>query len=154
MSTLERAIEIAARAHGGQTDKAGKCYILHPLRVMLHVDTVDEQIVAVLHDTLEDTPVTADMLRTEGFSEEILVALDALTKRDGETRIQAAYRAAANPLARRVKLADNADNSDLSRIPKPTEADYARLAEYEKVRAILVAASGDAPLQQPAELSR
>ena len=64
-----------------------------------------------------------------------------MTKHEGETRVAAAYRAAANPIARAVKLADVNDNSDLSRIPEPTEKDFARLREYEQVRAILLAAS-------------
>ena len=84
--------------------------------------------------------VTIDQLAEEGFSEDILLALEALTKRPGETRLQAASRAAANSIARRVKLADNAENMDLSRISSPTEKDYDRLEEYKKVREVLVAA--------------
>lgn len=67
MSSLERAIAIAARAHEGQVDKAGMPYILHPLRVMLAVRTPEERIVAVLHDVLEDTAVSIEDLRAEGF---------------------------------------------------------------------------------------
>jgi GTP diphosphokinase / guanosine-3',5'-bis(diphosphate) 3'-diphosphatase len=116
MPSLERAIAIAAHAHAGQIDKAGQPYILHPLRVMLRLVTDEERIAAVLHDVVEDTSVTLDDLRAEGFSEPVLVAVEALTKRHGETRLQAAARAAAHPLARVVKLADNAENMDLSRI--------------------------------------
>lgn len=137
MATLERAIAIAAMAHAGQVDKAGQPYILHPLRVMLRMEDELERIVAVLHDVVEDTPVTLEQLAREGFSEEILQAIEALTKRPGETRLQAAVRAAQHPVARRVKLADVADNMDLSRIPNPTEQDYARLQEYEAVRLLL-----------------
>jgi hypothetical protein len=73
----------------------------------------------------------------------VLTAVDALTKRPGETRLQAAARAAADPVARAVKLADNAENLDLSRIENPTEKDYARLREYEQVRALLLAQGTD-----------
>ena len=108
MSTLERAIAIAAEAHAGQVDKAGQPYILHPLRVLLRVDGHDERIVAALHDVVEDSSVTLERLAAEGFSAEVLVAVAALTKRPGESRLEAAHRAAANPIARAVKLADNA----------------------------------------------
>ena len=57
MSTIERAVEIAARAHAGQVDKAGMPYLFHPLRVMLSVSTPEERMAAVLHDVVEDTPV-------------------------------------------------------------------------------------------------
>ena len=140
MPTIERAIEIAATAHAGQRDKAGQAYILHPLRVMLRVDGEHEQMAAVLHDVVEDTSITIDDLAREGFPIEVLRAIAALTKLPGETRLEAAARAAADPIARKVKLADNAENMDLSRIPNPTEKDYARCREYEEVRALLLAA--------------
>jgi len=139
MATLERALEIAAAAHAGQQDKAGQPYILHPIRVMLNVNTLDERIAAVLHDTVEDTPITFDDLADAGFSSDIINAVQALTKMDGETRIDAAKRAVQNKIARQVKLADVADNMDLSRIPNPTSQDYARLEEYQRVFQILKA---------------
>jgi hypothetical protein len=73
-------------------------------------------------------------------------AITALTKLPGETRLAAAHRAAANPIARKVKLADNADNMDLSRIPNPTAKDWARLEEYKAVRAILLAADAESEI--------
>ena len=140
MATLERAIELAAKAHAGQIDKAGQPYILHPLRLMLAVRTPHERMAAVLHDVVEDTDVTFDDLVAEGFPPEVVAAVRALTKADGEKRIAAAHRAAADPVARAVKLADVADNMDLSRIESPTEKEHARLEEYRQVRAILLAA--------------
>ena len=97
MASLERAIEIAAKAHAGQTDKAGQPYILHPLRVMRRVSDTESRIAAVLHDVVEDSEITFDDLRAERFSEPILAALGALTKRPGETRMEAALRAKAIP---------------------------------------------------------
>lgn len=140
MPTLERAIEIAAAAHAGQSDKAGQPYILHPLRVMLRLDQPNERMAAVLHDVVEDTPVTLAQLAAEGFPAAVLDAVVALTKLPGETRIDAARRAAANPVALEVKLADNAENMDLSRISSPTNKDFARIEEYKAVRALLLAA--------------
>ena len=141
MSTLEKAIAIAAAAHAGQVDKGGQPYILHPLRVMLRVTSLEERIAAVLHDAVEDTPVTFEELHAQGFSEAVVEAVRALTKLPGEGRLAAAERAAANPIARAVKLADNAENMDLSRITNPTEKDLARLKEYEAVRALLLSRS-------------
>ena len=139
MATLERAIQIAASAHAGQTDKAGQPYVLHPLRVMLSVTSPQERMAAILHDVVEDTPITFEDLAEEGFHKDVIDAIRALTKFDGESRIDAAHRAAQNPIARQVKLADVADNMDMSRLPNPTEKDYARLGEYEQVQAILLA---------------
>jgi GTP diphosphokinase / guanosine-3',5'-bis(diphosphate) 3'-diphosphatase len=145
MSTLERAVEIAARAHAGQVDKANAPYLLHPLRLMLRVETPEQRIAAVLHDVVEDTPVSLDDLRAEGFAAAIIAAIDALTKRPGEQRLEAAARAAADPIARVVKLADVTDNMDLSRITQPTEKDLQRIEKYKEVHALLIASGARLP---------
>ncbi|MGN8276736.1 HD domain-containing protein [Pseudomonas sp. SMV71] len=132
MSTLEKAISIAAQAHEGQIDKGGSPYILHPLKVMLRLRGDEEQMVAVLHDVIEDTEVTLADLRNAGFSEAVLVAIESLTKREDETYQAFIQRAAHNPLARRVKLADLAENSDLSRIEHPGPKDLERVEKYRK----------------------
>ena len=87
MSTIERAIEIAAKAHAGDIDKGGNPYIFHPLRLMFAVNTPFEKMAAVLHDVVEDTPITLEELRSEGFHPDVIEAIDALTKRPGEIRI-------------------------------------------------------------------
>ena len=110
MGTLDKAIAIAARAHFGQRDKAGAPYVLHPLRAMFGLFTPEERIVGVLHDVVEDTSVTVGELRAEGFSDDVLTALDAVTKREGEEHMDFVARAGANPIGRRVKLVDLADN--------------------------------------------
>jgi (p)ppGpp synthase/HD superfamily hydrolase len=138
MSTLERAVEIAAKHHAGDTDKAGKPYLLHPLRLMFAVSTDFEKMAAVLHDVVEDTSVTLDDLKSEGFPPDVVSAVDALTKRKGETRLEAAARAAQDPIARVVKIADVTDNMDISRISDPVEKDFERLREYVKVKKLLL----------------
>jgi (p)ppGpp synthase/HD superfamily hydrolase len=138
MSTLERAVEIAAKHHAGDTDKAGKPYLLHPLRLMFAVNTDFEKMAAVLHDVVEDTSVTLDDLKSEGFPPDVVSAVDALTKRKGETRLEAAARAAQDPIARVVKIADVTDNMDISRISEPVEKDFERLREYVKVKKLLL----------------
>ncbi len=106
---------------------------------MLHVTTDNERIAAVLHDVVEDTDVTLEQLRSEGFEQAVIDAVAALTKKPGESRLEAAARARANPIARVVKLADNADNMDFERIGVLSDKDVARLQEYVKVRAFLLA---------------
>jgi len=132
VANLERAIAIAVKAHEGQTDKAGAPYILHPLKVMLRVSTMEERMVAVLHDVVEDTDITLDALRKEGFSEAVLSAIQSVTKIPGEDYAAFVRRAAADPIGRKVKLADLAENSDLTRIKDPTEKDHERVAKYRR----------------------
>ncbi|WP_409346713.1 GTP pyrophosphokinase [Paenibacillus sp. MBLB4367] len=130
MSTLEKAIAIASKAHEGQVDKGGNPYILHPLRVMLRLDTDEERIVAVFHDLFEDTAVTSADLGEQGFSAEIIDAVHALTKKNGEAYLDFIARAKKNRIARKVKAADIEDNMDLTRIPDPTEEDEERVKKY------------------------
>ena len=136
---LERAIAIAAEAHAGQVDKGGAPYILHPLRVMLAVSEPNERIVAVLHDVVEDSAWTFEALREAGFGAAVIAALKALTKTEGEPYEAFIQRAKANQIARRVKLADIADNSDLSRIAQPSTEDHWRVEKYRRATAALLA---------------
>ena len=137
MSTLERALCIASEAHEGQVDKAGEPYILHVVRVMLKVSRPDERVVAALHDVVEDTAWTLERLREQGFSESIVDAVHALTRRSGEPYEDFIVRASRNDLARQVKLADLEDNANLSRISNPTDRDYARLEKYRRALILL-----------------
>ncbi len=137
MSTLERAIAIAVEAHSGQRDKAGAPYVLHPLRVMLALETDEERIVGVLHDVLEDSSWTLERLRREGFSERVLEGVAAVTIETNERYEAFVRRASRNRLGRRVKRADLLDNLDRSRLPVVTERDEARLAKYRRALDIL-----------------
>jgi (p)ppGpp synthase/HD superfamily hydrolase len=132
MSTLEEAIAIAAQAHAGAKDKAGEPYILHPLRVMLKTQDPTEQIVAVLHDVVEDSSWTRAALRERGFTEEILDAVDCLTRRPEESYEEFVRRASQNPIARRVKVFDLEDNLDQTRMIRTGQRDPARVSRYEK----------------------
>lgn len=137
--TLERAIEIAARTHAGQLDKGGAPYILHPLRVMLRVAPGAQQIVAVLHDVVEDSEVTFEDLEREGFSAEVISGLRAVTKIEGESYEDFVARAALDPVGKAVKLADLMENSDLSRIAEPSQKDLERVAKYGRAIQYLMA---------------
>lgn len=137
MSTLERAIQIACEAHEGQYDKGGEAYILHPLRVMLRMHTEPTRIAAILHDVVEDSNFTFEDLNKNGFSEEVVSAVDALTKRKGEEYLDFVRRAAAHPIACLVKRADLEDNLNLSRIKNPSERDHERAHRYKQALGIL-----------------
>ena len=106
---------LAAKVHDDQREKAGEPYILHPLRVMMEMETETQRIVAILHDTVEDSAdVSLDDI-AEMFSDEVRDAVDAMTRRDGEAYLDFVARAKRNPVARRVKLADVADNLSQAR---------------------------------------
>jgi hypothetical protein len=133
MATIEKALQIAAQAHEGQRDKEGLPYILHPLRVMSSVKGEEAQIVAVLHDVVEDTKVTLDDLRRAGFSEAVLSAVQCVTHRKDEPYANYVVGCKNNPIARQVKLADLQDNGRMDRTilrPQRLQADLARIHRY------------------------
>jgi (p)ppGpp synthase/HD superfamily hydrolase len=137
MSTLAKAIRIAAEVHDGQQDRFGAPYILHPLRVMMRMTSEEERIAAVLHDVIEDSDWTLHNLCKEGFSEVILQAVDCLTRRQGEPYFEYIERLKPNPLARAVKIADLEDNMDMKRIDTVTNKELDRLARYHQAWLIL-----------------
>ncbi len=129
---LLKAHEICTQAHLGQTDKAGMPYHLHPERVAARCATDAEAIVALLHDTIEDTDITPDTLLSQGFPQEIVDAILSVTKRPGETYEQFALRAKQNPIGRMVKIHDLEDNMDLRRLDEITDEMVARQRKYLK----------------------
>lgn len=144
------AIELAVKAHGMQRDKSGNLYLLHPFHVMDQVEGIDAKIVAVLHDVIEDTG--AEIIRYSEyeryisydievyeFSQHIIDAIDAITKRDGEKKEAYWARVKANPLALQVKLADIAHNSSAQRLAALPESEAKYLQEkYKKALAFLL----------------
>lgn len=137
ITLLERAIAIALESHQGQIDKAGKAYILHPLRVMLAMKSEEEMIVAVLHDAVEDSNVTLEDLKLLDFSAEIIDAIACIAKKSGGPYFDYIQRIKKNSLASRVKIADLRDNMNLQRIPNPKQEDFDRVEKYKKALAIL-----------------
>ena len=130
MPDLEEAIRIAVEAHRGQKDRAGAPYILHPLRMMFRLQTDAERMAAVLHDVVEDTDWTLEALRERGFPDEVVTAVDHLTRREGESYEDFTRRAGQHPVARRVKIADLEDNMDVRRTGTVSEKDAERLNRY------------------------
>ena len=112
---VKRALCIAYEAHSGQTDKAGYPYIFHPYHLAEQFEDEDSVIVALLHDVVEDTDLTIEDLRKQGFSERVLAALSLLTHQKGVPYLEYVQRIGEDPLARRVKIADLRHNCDVTR---------------------------------------
>ncbi len=130
MTLIEKSLAIALRAHTGITDKAGRAYILHPLRIMAKMTTEIEMSAALLHDVIEDSDITATELLAEGIPRVVVEAVLCLTKQSGENYHDFVLRAKQNPIARKVKIADIEDNINVLRITNLTEKDLARITKY------------------------
>ena len=132
MSNLARAIEIAASAHLHQTRKNGSPYVLHPLRLMFQCTGEEQQIVAVLHDVVEDSDWTMEQIKQEGFSEEVVTALKLVTHEEGVPYEEYVMKIAENPIARAVKMADLQDNINLLELPELSENSLLRVQKYHR----------------------
>lgn len=145
MSTLDKAVLFAVTKHFGSRDRGGTPYILHVLHVMQEVrkmgGTEDEMSAAVLHDVVEDTDTTLDDLRAEGFSEAVVLAVDSVTKRDGEMPGEYRFRVATNTTGRKIKICDLKHNMDITRLKnrsRLTDKDLARIKAYAEFYDFLV----------------
>jgi (p)ppGpp synthase/HD superfamily hydrolase len=132
MTDLTLAIRIACDAHASQRDKAGEPYILHPLRVMQRFQDNTARIVAVLHDVIEDSPCDIGFLASQGFHQDILDAVDALTRREDESYEGFIMRLSANDTAVRVKIEDLKDNLDTTRLKSLGARDLERVQKYHR----------------------
>ena len=131
---LHRAIEIALDAHKNVSDKGGNPYILHPLRLMLQMDSEEEMIVGILHDVVEDSEKWSfDKLKEEGFSKKIINSLRSVTKENkNEDYEKFIDRSIKDKIGRKVKIADISDNLDISRLKEVTDKDILRINKYKK----------------------
>jgi (p)ppGpp synthase/HD superfamily hydrolase len=138
MSLIERCIALAVEAHAGQVDRYCRPYVLHPLHLMLQMETEVEMMTAVLHDVVEDSDKTLADIAALGVPDEVVTAVALLTH-DKENVPYETYIQAIKPnlLARRVKLADLEHNMDLRRMDRVEEKDLARLQKYQRARAVL-----------------
>lgn len=132
MPTIEDAIQLAVQAHYGTVQKNGQPYILHPLTLMSRFHDEAGQMVAVLHDVVEDTAITLEDLLIRGYSNEVVNAVEALTRRSDESYEAFIERISQNRLATRVKLADLEHNMDVRRLSSVTERDLSRLEQYRQ----------------------
>jgi len=133
----KKAMRVAYGAHRGQTDRYGVPYIFHPAHVAEQMNTEEETAAALLHDVVEDTDVTLEQLAREGFPPPVVEAVRLLTYEAGTDYMDYVERLKDHPVARAVKLADLAHNSDISRMGRLTEKDYERLEKFRRAQALL-----------------
>ena len=132
-ANIDDALSLVASHFRGITDKDGEPYVMHCLRVMMGVTSPDAQLVALMHDLVEDTPVTISDLREHGFSVEVLEALELVTHKDEDSYADYVVRLKENPIAREVKLSDLRDNAGMTRVlyrEEVRERDSKRISRY------------------------
>lgn len=137
---LQKALNIAIKAHKGQVDKAGVDYINHPVYLALQMNTAQEKMVALLHDVLEDSDLYTyeDLCNIFGYEEEIADSVLVLTHKKSETYFDyIRYIKVYGNIPLKVKIADLKHNMDLSRLPNVTDKDLSRMKRYEKALKIL-----------------
>ena len=146
MKTVTDAMALAAAYHRDQVDKAGRPYIVHVSAVAQRLQEYGREamMAGYLHDTVEDTPITLDRLRLMGYPETVIAAVDSVTLRPGERYLDMVRRAAADPLGRLVKMADNLVNSDEDSLAQldPKTANRLR-GKYARARQVLLEVVGD-----------
>ena len=135
---VKKAMQIAASAHQGQTDKGGYPYFFHPIHLAEQMEDEVCTAVALLHDVVEDTSWTFADLQQAGIGEDILAPLKLLTHKQGVAYMDYIAKIKENPVARRVKIADLTHNADLSRLPIITETDKMREKKYHQALSLLL----------------
>ena len=133
---INKIMQMVYDLHSGQQDKSGVPYIYHVIHVAEQMNTEDETIVALLHDTLEDTNLNPNTIK-DIYGEYILEAVELLTHKKNEPYFDYIMRIKDNPLARKVKIADLQHNMDLKRIANPSDKDFKRVEKYKKALEIL-----------------
>jgi len=134
MGNLGEMIALVSTAFANKTDKAGKPYILHCLRVMnnLHSDDEELNMIAVGHDLIEDTGMSIWDLKMKGFSKRVCDGIEILTHDKSMPYDDYIKRIAFNPDAVKVKLADLKDNSDITRLKGLSKKDFDRIERYHR----------------------
>lgn len=132
---LALAIKLAAEGHIDQTDKGGKPYILHPLKVMHYLKTHDMQLmaIAIMHDLVDDCDVSLDDLREHGFSDRVIEGVWLLSNVEGLPYEDYIQRMLYSQDAMRVKLADLRHNADIRRLKGLTDKDLLRMRKYHSM---------------------
>lgn len=127
-----KALIMSRWYHRGQVDKGGNPYWKHPYAVSRRVEGLERKIVALLHDIVEDTPVTYSQLYNWGFTREIIYSVLWLTRQSDDTYMKFIKKMKQNKISVDVKIADILENLDMTRIPNPTEVDFSRIKRYKK----------------------
>ena len=135
---LEKAISIAVDSHSGQVNDKAQPYVLHPLRMMFKAVTIEEKIIAVLHDVIEKTTIDLEYLRSAGFSDRIVLAIDALSRRPQESYDRYIDRVRENKLAIKVKIIDLNDNISSLNLGESQDIKSNKFLKYQKARDTLI----------------
>ena len=133
----KKAMRICYDAHRGQTDRTGLPYVFHPYHLAEQMEDEYTTVAALLHDVVEDTPITFDDLKKQGIPDEVIAALRLLTHSPGVPYFDYVRGVIGNRIATAVKLADLRHNSDLSRLDTVTERDIERQKKYLRAIRIL-----------------
>ena len=133
----KEAMKLCFEKHKNQIDKSGMPYVFHPFHLAESMKDEYTTCVALLHDTIEDTDMTADELMADGFPKEVVEAVTLLTHSKSEPYLDYVKRVKENNIARCVKIADLMHNADLSRLDTITPKDLERVAKYQEALKIL-----------------
>ena len=135
---LDKAISIAVDSHSGQVNDKAEPYVLHPLRMMFMAVTIEEKIIAVLHDVIEKTTIDLEYLRSAGFSDRIVLAIDALSRRPQESYDRYIDRVRENKLATKIKIIDLDDNISSLNLGESQNIESDKFLKYQKARDTLI----------------
>lgn len=135
--TTKKAMKLCFQAHKDQTDKSGIPYVFHPIHLAEQMKDEDTTVVALLHDVVEDTAYTIADLEAMGFNERVIAAIQLMTHADGVPYMDYVAKIKADPIAKAVKLADLAHNSDITRMDIVDEKAQARIEKYAKAILLL-----------------
>lgn len=134
----KKALQISFDAHKDQTDKSGLPYVYHPYEVASGLQTETEVCVALLHDVVEDTDITFEQLKEEGFGDDIIFAIKLMTHQKGVPYFDYVRAIKENPIAKSVKLSDLKHNSIVERLDQISDRDRDRIKKYQKAIDILL----------------
>lgn len=133
---IQKAVVVAAFSHGSQVDKQGQPYIFHPIRVASKFREPIEQIVAILHDVLEDTGTMSHEIE-DVFGATVAHFVNRLTKPDDMPYNEYIKSLSDAPFLLRIKLADMDDNLDrLYALPEKEQ--YRLIEKYQWARQYIV----------------
>lgn len=135
--TTKKAMKVCFQAHKDQTDKSGIPYVFHPIHLAEQMTDEDTTVVALLHDVVEDTSYTIEDLAALGFNDRVLAAIQLMTHADDVPYMDYVAKIKSNPIAKAVKLADLAHNSDITRMDVIDEKAIARVEKYAKAIKLL-----------------
>ena len=133
----KKALQLCFDAHKGQVDKTGMPYVFHPFHLAEQMDDELSTVCALLHDVVEDTDITIEMLGQMQFPQEVLDVLRLLTHDKAVPYMDYVRKIRTNPTAKKVKIADLMHNSDLTRLDIVDEAAKRRTQKYQEALRLL-----------------